>query len=166
VAAGGLGLTASIEFDAAFVKAFDALTHPQRAFTRGLRAIGRTVQGRARANYLSGPRPKRLGRRSGVLARSVLLDDGGLPYYVEVGTALPYGPVHEFGARIKARGVGPMIYGLGINGKAPFRSAREVTIPARPFLAPALDDTIPKMAGIMGVEIARSMGQGFEVNAP
>ena len=47
------------------------------AISVGLRAIATRVQGVSRASYLSGPRPTYLDRRSGALARSIIIDEIG-----------------------------------------------------------------------------------------
>lgn len=157
-------LTAKVEFDAAFVRAFNALENPQPAMRAGLLAIGRRVQGVSRASYLSGPRPERLGRVTGNLARGIFVDESGVPFFVDVGSPEIYGPVHEFGATITARSRNRMVWGQGANGGPPFRSGERVVIPARPFLGPAVEDVTPDMANLMGAAIARQMGQGFEAD--
>ena len=139
-------------------RAMEVLSNPDRALSKGLLACGRLVQGTARSQYLSGPRPAHLGRVTGNLARSVVVDRAGLPNYVEVGSALPYAAVHEFGATIRARGAGRMTWGQGTNGQPPLRSARQVTIPARPFIGPALEDNADKFAPAILEEIVTEAG--------
>jgi len=139
-------------------RALAVLANPERAISKGLLACGRLVQGTARRDYLSGPRPSKLGRATGTLARSVVVDRAGLPNYVDVGTPLPYGAVHEFGATIRAKGEGRMVWGTGVNGQPPLRSAREVTIPARPFIGPALEDEAPNFAPTILEEIVTEAG--------
>jgi len=52
-----------------------------------------------------------------------------------VGSNMIYAPVHEFGAVIRAKNA-PFLR-FQVNGH--WVSVKEVTIPARPFLAPAVD---------------------------
>jgi len=104
-----------------------------------LKDMGEEVVGRSREDYLSGPRPKKLGRVSGNLARTL--------YYrvnrgrVDVGSKLPYAPVHEFGATIRATRA-PFLRFKTRDGM--WHSKKKVKIPARPFLRPALADALSK----------------------
>ena len=141
----------------ALERALSVLSDPSRAVSKGLLACGRLVQGTARRDFLRGPRPDRLARVSGTLARSVVVDRSGLPNYVDIGSPLPYAAVHEFGATIRARG-NRMVWGTGVNGQPPLRSAREVTIPARPFIGPALEQSAPEFAPIILEEIVTEAG--------
>lgn len=56
---------------------------------------------------------------------------------VRVGTNLEYAAIHEFGGVIRAKGGGKLTFEVepGV-----WRSVRQVTIPARPYLRPALDE--------------------------
>ena len=105
-----------------------------------LKLIGEQVVGRSRDKYLSGPRPKKLGHISGNLAQSVLfrVEESR----VTVGSNLPYAPVHEFGATIRAKRA-PFLRFKTLDGK--WHSVKSVTIPARPFLRPAIADSIGVM---------------------
>lgn len=105
-----------------------------------LMEIGEDIVGISRENYLSGPRSKSmLGVVSGSLRRSVTY---AMPMAtrgtsIEVGSNLPYAAVHEFGATIRAKSVRGLVFKvMGVG----WRRAQQVTIPARPFLAPALRD--------------------------
>jgi len=88
----------------------------ERLLELTLFAAGKAVQRIARSNYLSGPRPSKLDRVTGNLAKSIVvtpLEKVGYERIVKVGTHLGYGLLHEFG--------------LG-------------RFPPRPFLRPALLD--------------------------
>lgn len=77
-----------------------------------LALIGEEVISIAQRDYLRGPRPEKLGRVSGQLARSLsyrLIND----LEAEVGSNLPYAAIHEFGNEY---------------------------MPERPYLRPSLDD--------------------------
>jgi hypothetical protein len=67
----------------------------------------------SKRDYLTGPRPERLGVVTGRLRGSIAVDLLQAPRYVDVGTNVVYGPVHEFGGKHH---------------------------PARPFLRPAAEE--------------------------
>jgi phage gpG-like protein len=78
-----------------------------------------------RKNYLSGPRPERLGVVTGNLRRSVrfrVVNDAGR-VIVTFGTNVPYAAIHEFGGD------------TGRNHKTHIRR--------RPFLATGMADEVP-----------------------
>ena len=98
--------------------------------------IGQKVVSRAVDGYLSGPRPGKLGRVTGALAGSIKYRK--TTRGVEIGTNLPYAPVHEYGAIIRAKNV-PFLRFMTRDKK--WHSVKEVRIPKRPFLGPALNDS-------------------------
>ncbi len=98
--------------------------------------IGNEVVGRSRENHLSGPRPEKLGTVSGDLRRSVGYRKEGDA--VIIGTNLPYAPVHEFGATIRATKAKFLRFKTR---DGDWFSKKSVTIPARPFLRPALEES-------------------------
>ena len=69
----------------------------------------------SKEDYLSGPRPKRLGVVTHRLRPSVSQSEFAPPGYIEFGTDVEYGPAHEFGV--------------------PSRN-----LPARPFIRPAAEE--------------------------
>lgn len=99
---------------------------------RILEDMGMAVSAVSVRDYLTGPRPSRLGRVSGDLARSVLTPrvTGNV---VEIGTNLPYGATWE--------------YGIGR--------------PARPFLSPALKDSRGEIIEILKEHVARAKKEAF-----
>ena len=122
-------------------------------FDRGLNRMALDIQSIATRKYLSGPRPVKVDVVTGALRRSVRVDRGKLPRFIEIGSDLVYAPVHEFGAKINARGGGFLTFKLRDGS---FRRVRSVTIPARPWLQPALDDADRKFPTILLQEIERS----------
>lgn len=72
-----------------------------------------------------------LTSRKGTLRRSIKVDRGPLPFAIESGTDLIYGPLHEFG--------------LG-------------RMPKRPFMKPALDKLAPKFGEIVVKHWKRAAG--------
>ena len=100
-----------------------------------LRQIGQEVARRSKEDYLSGPRPDKLGRRSGDLARSVNYKVTG--NRVVIGSNLKYARIHEKGGTIRARNSPYLVFRIGNQ----WISTKEVTIPERAFLSPALRDS-------------------------
>ena len=100
----------------------DALEEAGRV---GVRSAQRNASGRV------------LKRRSGRLAASVrhkvTLDNGRA--VLRLSTDSPYGRIHEMGGRIQGRPW--LVFRVPGGG---WRKVREVTIPARPWLRPALQD--------------------------
>lgn len=105
--------------------------------------IGQEVASRSVEDYLSGPRPDKLGRVSGDLARSVNYKVSG--NRVVIGSNLPYAGIHEFGGTIKAKRGPFLTFKIGKS----WVSVNRVVIPARPFLRPALKDSEPAMRSII-----------------
>lgn len=108
-----------------------------------LKQIGEEVSTIAVDDYLSGPRPKKLGRVSGDLARSVNYKVRG--NRVVIGSNLPYAAVHEFGATIRAKASPFLVFKIGKS----WASKKSVVIPPRPFLRPALKDAGPGINSII-----------------
>lgn len=111
---------------------------------RMLTLSGEEIVGTSREDYLSGPRPEKLGRVSGDLARQTTYEVRG--GRVVIGTNLAYGRTHEEGGTIKAKSGGRLVFRLG-DGQ--WRSAKEVHIPARPFLRTALKDSVKSIQSIV-----------------
>lgn len=128
-----------------------------------IRRGGATKTGQRRAL------PNVLTSRTGTLRRSIAVDRAPLPGAVDVGTALGYGAVHEIGGTftiprhqvdahtrriVFGRRVAP--FNVGPYSRGPY-SAR---YPKRPFLVPALEETIPKLPRIFVEEIQKVLGTG------
>ena len=94
--------------------------------------------------------PVRLTSRSGRLRGSLAgrgyregLDRTGLPREIAVGSEVNYAPVHEFGGQFVVnvpRHVRTSAFGRETRPYVVREHTRNVTMPARPFLGPALDD--------------------------
>ena len=124
-------------------------------FSRSLNRVALDIQTIATTRHLRGPRPVKVDVVTGALRRSVRVDRGHLPRFVEVGSDLVYAPVHEFGATIRARGGGFLTFKLRDGS---FRRVRSVTIPARPWLQPAIKDASPKFERILFQEVTKEVG--------
>ena len=104
---------------------------------------GQEVLTRSTEDYLSGPRPKKLGRVTGQLAQSVnyvVRGNRGV-----IGSTLPYARIHEQGGVIVPKKAKWLVFKTADG----WRTAMKVTIPARPFLAPALKDARPAVLSII-----------------
>lgn len=123
-----------------------------RALEAGLVDSANRVVSIAKRKYLRGPRPGKLGVVTGSLLRSLRVDRRGLPFAVEIGSDLVYAPVHEFGATIRPRKAEYLHFKTRDGA---WVRTKEVTIPARPFLQPALDDATPEFEQIFAKAIRR-----------
>lgn len=114
----------------------------------------RIVQSISRRDYLSGPRPSRLGVRTGRLRGSITTSvSAGLgTRQIEgrVGTNVVYGPIHEYGGTIRAKRGRFLRFRIGRRWVA----VRRVTIPPRPFLRTALRDAAPKIMLETGLAVS------------
>lgn len=127
---------------------------------------GRRGRGRSKSDAPADPR--RLTSRSGRLRASLAgrgyrqgIDTSGIPRFIEVGTDVAYGAVHEFGGtvsqtvgrhtRSSAFGRATKPYQVG-----PYR--RTARYPARPFLAPALADAARQFERIFVFHYERAIG--------
>jgi phage gpG-like protein len=119
----------------------------------GLARALRLVQGAAKM-HLTGGNP--LWVRSGRLRQSVnvKVNREGKGWRGKVGTNVIYGPVHEFGKIIKAKGKG----WLRFPGKEGWATVKKVTIPRRPWLGPAFRETKKKVNEVIRASIRKSLG--------
>lgn len=76
-------------------------------------------------------------------------------YAVQVGTNLVYAPVHEFGAVIKPRKA-RMLRWQDDSGQ--WHAAKQVTIPARPYLRPAAYETADVVGATFAATFTRLLG--------
>jgi phage gpG-like protein len=110
--------------------------------------------------FSAAPIQGRLTSRSGRLRGSIAVDRTSLPVAIHVGTDVIYGSVHEsgwsgtqhvkkhtrtvaFGRKVDAFSVGPF--------------SRRMSIPARPFLKPALDKAAPSFDSIFIAELRKEL---------
>ena len=105
---------------------------------QSLKKAAYLVQRAAKQN-LTGGNP--LNVRSGRLRSSVAVDVKGLE--ARVGTNVKYGAIHEKGKIIHSSGL--MVFEIGGNTI----KTKRVTIPARPWLGPALERNRAKIVGMM-----------------
>lgn len=114
--------------------------------------FGLDAVARAKKDYLSGPRPDKLGVVTGRLRSSVAgrVNRDGPDVEVEIGTNVEYAAVHELGFRgtinVPAHvRVVNKVFGRSVPATtASVRAhSRRVNLDARPFIRPAIADAIP-----------------------
>jgi phage gpG-like protein len=112
------------------------------------------------------PHPKKLTSRTGTLRRSIAVNRVRSALAVEVGTGLVYGAVHEeggsFGVRSHTVRSHQRSSAFGKKTRrftvpSHFRSGHYADYPARPYLAPALDDMASKFSDVFSREIAKEI---------
>lgn len=151
-------ISVSIEFDREFERQLETLRYPHSSIKRILKRAGRQVIDTAKREYMRGG-PGRIQRRSGRLQKSLKRDDSQLANNVVGVTANEiYASVHEFGATIRPVRKPFLRFQLP-DGR--WRSARQVRIPARPFLNPALEDFRREAEAFFDREIQRELARGL-----
>lgn len=142
--------------------------------TQTVKKLGFEVEARTRSAYLRGPRPEKLGVRTGRLMSSISpgsadsrsrLEAGSTAVYYYVGTNVPYGALWEYGFA-KRIGAGARGGPKTLSGKA--RDTYFMRHPpgvkemaARPFLAPALADLRQHVRDELTAALGRGMQKGL-----
>lgn len=126
---------------------------------------GRIGKGRSKRDAPADP--KRLTSRSGRLRASLAgrgyregLDTSGLPRFIEVGTDVAYGPVHEFGGTVSQSVRAHTRTTAFGRTTRPYQVAafqRSARYPARPFLGPALEDAAKQFERIFAFHYGREI---------
>ena len=123
------------------------------AARRGMKEAVLLVAGTAKRNYLSGPRPAKLGVLTGHLRRSIateVRDSGGNVVGV-VGSNLKYARIHEQGGTIVPKKAKYLKFLHKAAGH--WVSLKRVEIPARPYLSTALADEASEVLKILGLKV-------------
>jgi phage gpG-like protein len=101
------------------------------------------------------PHPTRLTSRTGTLRRSISINQQRVPAWIDIGTDLKYGAVHELGFKGNVFISGhyreiTQAFGRRIKPtEVAVRShVRSVNIPKRPFLKPALEEVEDRFPAI------------------
>ena len=136
-----------------------------RIVTRAFNRFGLLVQRIAASEKIrrggQGPPLKtKLTSRTGTLRRSIRVDKGGIPRFVEIGSDLLYAPVHELGLTVDVRAHSRR----SKKTKKTFAvKAHRASFPRRPFLAPAFADAKRSLEDIFEEswqhEIERALGR-------
>lgn len=133
---------------------------------RAARTFGLFAVYKSKTDYLSGPRPEKLGVVTGRLRSSIVTETTteGDVISTKVGSNVRYAAIQELGGTIEAT---PSMYGffwakfkntkdekwkwmaLGLKKKGQF------VIPARPFLRPAIDDAMPSFKNNIRLVLSR-----------
>ena len=143
-----------------------AHTRVTAAIKQGVRKAGLAVEGTAK-RIVYGKHPERLVKDKGGLGRSITTQpaDGG--YSAIIGPNVIYAAIHEFGGVIKPKKAGGFLvfkpskfsnatrqvrgedteYSKREAGDLVF--AKKVTIPARPYMHPALDQETERVQSII-----------------
>ena len=122
------------------------------SFKEGAKQIQRiAAKEKIKAGGKGPPELHRLTSRTGTGRRSIRINRGPLPHAIEVGTDLGYMALHELGGTADHKSVvvkehtRKMAFGKKrkpFTVPLHFRSGYSAEYPARPFLAPALDDVV------------------------
>ena len=125
------------------------------AITKGMRNAMFLVEREAKLNMGKAGKPQ---VRTGHLRRSIKSDvyNKGNDVVGAVGSNLVYAPVQELGAIIKAK-TGDYLR-FKINNQ--FVSVKQVVIPPRPYLAPAVSENEESIRKIIAREIVNSLNEG------
>ena len=141
-----------------------------KALKREGQRFGLDAVARAKKNYLSGPRPDKLGVVSGRLRSSVTsaVFTRGSDVEVEVGTNVAYAPAHELGfkgtvqvpsfTRIVTKVFGQSVSAVVAQVRA---HTRKVDIEERPFIKPAVEDAFPAFDNSIGLLLEEIAFGGF-----
>jgi phage gpG-like protein len=171
-----VNLTVSIEGEAAIRSWLDRLdpVSNSRIMRNGLIVAANLISTDAKTRqFVAGGRGKskalkalsnRLTSRTGTLRRSIRVNRSGVPAYIDIGTDLKYGAVHEFGGEIDkpSRVIRSHTRRVAFGKKrkpftvpAHFRMGHSANYPKRPFMKPALDAIAPSLPTIFLAEWAK-----------
>lgn len=105
-------------------------------------------------DYMSGPRPKKLGVGTGALRRETRsrIYQSGDKLSIRFGNPLPYAAIHEYGGRTKAHIIRPRRKsflafqedGKWIYSSKPIFHPGSI-IPSRPYMRPGIADKMPDL---------------------
>lgn len=108
--------------------------------------------------FAEGEAKRNAPKQTRTLARSInaeIIPTFDKTVLVGVGTNVIYARIHELGGTIKAKkGKYLKFY---IKGK--FIQVKQVTIPARPYLTPAIEDNVSEIEKIIGEELRRQISK-------
>jgi hypothetical protein len=141
----------------------------QSSVLRALKAGMKTAEGAAQSRHMSGPRPGKLGVVTGLLRSRVWGYAASPPdpsiYAIGIlSNDVLYAPTHEYGATISHPGVSGKTMRFrdrDDNNKFVFTKRVRphfIKIPARPFLTPGLEESIPEITSLIQSAIDRGLG--------
>lgn len=116
----------------------------QRGIEKGMKLATIFAEGASKKRFNT---PDNLNVRTGRLRTSIIgiSEKSGDTYVGSVGTDVIYGRIHELGGTITPKN-GPYLK-FQIDGR--WMSVKSVTIPARPFLLPAITENIDRIEEII-----------------
>lgn len=158
--------------------AFDALSRAaQRGRATIMAAVNRaahTVQAGAKINVHQ--KLNATGLSKGTLSRSITVLSHAQRLEAEIGPSVIYGRIHELGGEIKPINAKFLVFKVPVSQAISYKKsggvkagkiemgetifAKKVTIPARPYLQPALDEAQPEIKTIFQDEIRGLLGGG------
>jgi len=129
----------------------------RRALIPAMEKCMAVAEGTAKREYLSGPGPSKLQRRSGRLRGSITTEVSATPTGVEgaLGTNVIYARIHEKGGVIRpkvADALRFMVPGVG------WRTAQKVVIPPRPFMRPSVAGNLDRFKGVFADSLIEAFG--------
>ena len=122
------------------------------------KAGGHVVEGHAKINASKGGK-EHLNIRMGILVNSISVSEGKqMPTraWADIGTNIIYARIHELGGIIKPV-VANMLSWVNDAGERIF--AGLVSIPARPYLRPAIDENEDDIVGAVEAELWRNINK-------
>jgi phage gpG-like protein len=124
-----------------------------RGIIQGLRMAGRYVENKAKARFGTAGNLK---VRTGRLRSSITSSVDQFKLEASVGTNVIYAPIHEYGGVIRPKN--KKFLRFRIEGQ--WIISRQSVIPPRPFLGPALDESVEIVSDIIADEMLKSIARG------
>lgn len=138
-----------------------AIKAANRAAEDALEQVARQVKNEARRNVTGGGNATdRLNVRSsgGLGLRASIdheVDKAGMASKARIGASVKYAAIHEFGGTIHAKNAEYLHFKTRDGG---WVRTKQVTIPARPYLRPALTEHAPALQRTFAEAMRRRMG--------
>lgn len=135
-----------------------ALNAIERAAEGALEEVARKIANDAKKNVSGGgDSTEQLNVRGGDLRSSIAheVDKDGLTSVGRVGSSVVYAPIHEFGGTIRAKK--DWLRFKTRDGQ--LVRVKQVTIPARPYLRPAVMDHLPDIQKTFARHLTQKLGR-------
>lgn len=131
----------------------------ERQIGQGMLRLALVLRDQIQLELSRGHSPTTLGVVSGDLRRKWVAQMAG-PLASVVGTRTPYARIHEFGGVIRAKNAPYLVFKLR---DGTFRSVKSVTMPARPYVAPAIRNADPRIKAETNAIVGRIVGKGLGI---
>jgi len=128
----------------------------RKALIPAMKACMVAAEATAKKDYLSGPRPAKLQRVSGRLRGSIATEvrQDGNTVTGRIGSNVVYAHIHELGGVIRPKTATYLRFQIG----GQWKSVKQVRMPARPFLRPALEDNMGRFREIFRRSLMEAFG--------